>query len=265
MKRFSALLAALLLLCALAVPALADIAYEPDDSFFRHHNCDYEHRRWFTSGAEGYVVVYKSPVGASAGVLPNGLGFWVNYTYDGEWGQIDYDADDPADADRHNCVSGWVKLADMVVDYDYRSFEADHASEFTESEERLEAERGSAVFCYKYPGSGIVSDKLKADWAESDAPWFSSIFTDSAGRRWGYVGYYCGHRNLWICLDDPGNPELPADENFHEVPTVAAAAGDVLAAAQKSAAGPNLYLYAGIGGVIVIAAAVLIAVLRKKK
>jgi len=37
---------------------------------------------------------------------------------------------------------------------------------------------------------------------------FTDIYTDDAGLRWGYVGYYMGHRNGWACLDDPISEQL---------------------------------------------------------
>ena len=271
MKRLFTALLALMLLCALAVPALADVAYEPDDRFYKHHagDCKYEHRSYFTNGADGCVLAYGSPTGDAEAVLPNGLGFWIYYTYDrlGErWGYLEYDPDDPASHENwRDCVPGWVKLADMTADYDYRAFEAEHGSEISAADVRLEASRGSTVFCYKYPGSGLVTDKIKVDWVTVDGPSFTRVFTDSAGRDWGYIGYYCGYRNIWVCIDDPCNPELPPDENYRAVNTVPAAAAGVMEAALSEAKRPTAYLYAGAAGVAVIAAAVLVFAIRRKK
>ena len=268
MKRFFTALLALLLLCALAAPALADIAYEPDDRFYKHHagDCKYENRSWFTNGADGYVLVYGSPTGDAEAALPNGVLYHVYYTYQDEWGYVEYDPDDPANRENwKNYVPGWVKLADMTADYDYRAFAAEHKDEYAETDVQLEVSKGSTVFCYKYPGSGIVTDKIKADWAPSEAPIFSSIFTDPAGRDWGFLGYYCGYRNIWVCIDDPGNPELPPDENYRAVNTVPVAAAGVMESALSAAKRPTAYLYAGAAGVIVIAAAVLVVAIRRKK
>ena len=267
MKRFFTALLALMLLCALTVPVLADVAYEPDDAFFRRHSgeCRHENRAYYTNGAEGYVLVYGSPTGSAEAALPNGHTYWVYYTYGDEWGQLEYHPDDPDSENWREFVSGWVKLADMTADYDYRAFAAEHSGEFVETDVRLETSYGSTVFCYKYPGSGIVTDKIKADWSPADAPGFSSIFTDPAGREWGYVGYYCGYRNIWICIDDPTDPELPPDENHRTVNTAPVAAAGAMDAALSAAKRPTAYLYAGAAGVVVIAAAVLVFVIRKKK
>ena len=37
---------------------------------------------------------------------------------------------------------------------------------------------------------------------------FSTLYTDGNGLRWGYVGYYMGRRDSWVCLDDPMNDRL---------------------------------------------------------
>ena len=166
MKRFFSALLLLLLMISLAAPALADVAYEPDDSFYRHHagDCKSENRSYYTNGAEGYVLVYGSPTGSAEAVLPNGLSFWIYYTYDRldeRWGYLEYDPDDPANRENwKNYVPGWVKLAEMTADYDYRAFAAEHKDEYAETDVQLEVSKGSTVFCYKYPGSGIVTDKI---------------------------------------------------------------------------------------------------------
>ena len=267
MKRFFTALLALMLLCALTVPVLADVAYEPDDAFFRRHSgeCRHENRAYYTNGAEGFVLVYGSPTGDAEAALPNGYNYWIYYTYKDEWGYLEYDPDDPDSENWREFVSGWVKLADMTADYDYRAFDAEHGSEISEADVRLEAPRSSTVFFYKYPGSGIVTDKIKVDWVTVDGPSFTRVFTDSAGRDWGYIGYYCGYRNIWVCIDDPCNPELPPDENYRAVNIVPVAAAGVMESALSAAKRPTAYLYAGAAGVVVIAAAVLVFVIRKKK
>lgn len=265
MKRiFSAVL--LLILClSLAAPALADVAYAPQDSFWEHHSrdCVYEDRCYYTNGEDGYVLVYGSPAGKAEDVLPNGLRLYISYSYNGEWGCVEYDRDDPVGGSWKNYASGWIKMSGLTADYDYRAFAAEHSGEYTEINVILPMEN-EPVYTYKYPGSGEVYEELDPQWARDDL-YFSSVFTDPAGRDWGFVGYYYGHRNFWVCLDDPHNDTLEPDENFRVVETVPAADADAMAAALKTAKAPTLYLYAGAFGVAVIAAAVLAAVLRKRK
>lgn len=255
------------LVSGLALPASADIAFEPNDSFYKSHsgNCHYEDRTYHANGPEGYVLIYTSPKGSAESALPNATAVYVSYTYnDGEWGCIEYDPEAPGSGNWQNNVSGWVKMADMICDYDDIAFLEEHEAELTEAERTLTIEPDDTVYCYKYPGSGIVTDTLVGAWASGPLG-FSTIFVDSAGREWGHLGYFRGYRDCWICLDDPTNDALAPDENFHSYDFVPAASASDLNAAVKSAASQNVYVYAGAAGVVVIAAAVLAAVLRRKK
>lgn len=267
MKRFFSTVLAMLLLAALAVPALADVAYMPPDNFLEKHmeDCNHENRTWYTNGEEGYVLVYSTPTGGAEVAVPNGLGYSVSWTYDnGKWGCIEYDPQDPS-VSMWGGASGWVKMEEMTAAYDARAFDEDHAAEYKTTEPvALEVPPDGTIYGYKYPGSGIVVDKLGGDWA-NDPLEFTTLFTDPAGRDWGYIGYYRGHRNFWVCLDEPDNPRLEADENFKEAVTIPAAEPAVMEAAMKGAKMPTAYLYAGAAGVVVIAAAVLFAAIRKKK
>ncbi len=265
MKRcLSALLAAVLLL-GLSVSALADVAFEPNDNFYARHRseCRYESRSYYTNGAEGFVLVYGSPVGEARDALPNGTLIHIYYTYDdGAWGQTEY-RDGSAD-DGSSRRAGWVRMSDMVVDYDSRAFYEEHADEFFIKEATLTPRADAVIYGYKYPGSGIVVDELDGAWAV-DELYFKELFTDSAGREWGPVGYYYGRRDFWVCLDDPFNGTLEADENYHEVRTVPAGTQEAAADALRAARAPTLYLYAGAAAVVVLAAAVLTAALWRKK
>ena len=271
MKRTCCFLLALLLTMALAAPALADIAYEPRDDFYEKHrkDCDYENRVWYTNGGEGYVTVYGSPTGGAKTAIANGVSFYVSYTYDvGRWGCIEYDPDTQQNAFQ-NTVSGWVKMEEMVCDYDSRAFVEDHADELVVGERSLQPdpEAGEALYTYTYPGSGIVRTTMNVNNIGREEIRFSQVFTDPAGRDWGYCGYHYGIRELWVCLDDPYNGELEADENFVDPLATMTPVADPSAveAAARAAGLPSAYLIAGIGGVVVIAAAVLTAVIRKKK
>ena len=265
MKRFFFVLLAAVLLLGLSISALADVAFEPDDSFYARHRseCQYENRSYYTSGAEGYVLVYASPVGEARDSLPNGTCIRIYYTYDdGAWGQTEYRSDASSSGDARS--SGWVRMSDMVVDYDSRAFYEEHADEFSMKEASLRPRLDAVIYGYKYPGSGIVVDELDGAWAR-DELYFKEIFTDPAGREWGQIGYYYGRRDFWVCLDDPFNGALEPDENYHEVHTVPAASAEAAADALRAAKAPTLYLYAGAAAVVILAGAVLFIALRRKK
>ena len=308
MKRLFSLLLLAALLCALTAPAAADVAYLPRDDFIEKHwsDCKYENRWYYTNGAEGYVLAYKSPESSEATPLPNGGKYYISNVYKNKWGVLEYDKDTLENSMVNGSVSGWVKMSDMVADYDNEAFMADHQKELVYEHTALESvtlelDADKTVYLYKYPGSGIVQLEVEHDWMRETVNMFSALFTDPAGRLWGYCAYHYGWRDFWICIDDPHNGALPPDENCvsvvtrpaagaptetpaeatepTEAPTPAetpapagktveltpAADGATLQQAAKDHRGSGPYLAAGGAGVVVIAAAVLVAALRKKK
>ena len=44
---------------------------------------------------------------------------------------------------------------------------------------------------------------LGCDFSGEIVFFFLQTFTDDSGRKWGYVGYHMGLRDVWVCLDDP--------------------------------------------------------------
>ena len=304
MKRFGFLPLLLALCCLLAAPAAADVAYMPRDSFLEKHwdECRYENRWYYANGAEGYVLAHKTPDSAEATPLPNGGKYYVSNVYKGEWGVLEYDGDTLENKLWNDSVCGWVRMSDMVADYDCDAFMADHRRELTDGGAELEFTAGQNVACYKYPGSGEVTATLEGAHVRGTLS-FSTLFTDPAGRQWGYCGYYYGYRDLWVCLDDPFSEALPPDENCVTVVTAPAAppqteppapaetdapaqtqapaqtpepAGktveltppaddETMKQAAKENRGSGPFLAAGAAGVTVVAAAVLIKELRKKK
>lgn len=264
MNRILSFFLLILALFSLTMPVFADIAYVPEDDFYRRHAEDsrYENRVWLVNGANGYALVYSSPTGKPEGILSNGERYLVNYIYE-NWGHLEYFPENCDTSDWRNRISGWVNLRDMTRDYDYRSFDADHSSEYEQKERELSVSSSNTIYGYKYPGSGVVVDEL-GSWRSSDL-FFSMIYTDSEGREWGFLGYYMGSRNYWICLDDPCNNLLPADENSRSLDIIPPASAEEMKDALKKAITPTYYLYVGAGSIVVIAAAVLIAMLLQKK
>ena len=299
MKRLFSLLLLIALLCAPVLPAAADVAYMPRDNFLEKHwdDCRYESRWYWTNGAEGYVLAHKTPDSKEATPLPNGGKYYISNIYKGEWGVLEYDPDTLANDLDNTSVSGWVKMSEMTADYDNRAFMADHAGELVSETAGLAWDEPDNVFTYKYPGSGVVLEELERGWFGGEDIVFDTLFTDPAGRRWGYCPYLYAHRDFWVCLDDPYNGALPPDENCvtivtkppaapapapteapkpAETPAPAEAPGKTLvltppaddAALQQAAKdnrGSGPYIAAAGAAAVVVAAAVLIAALRKKK
>lgn len=249
---------------ALSLSAYADIAYEPADNFYEKHRdeCSYENRWYITNGAEGCVVVYSSPTGDAKAVIPNGVEFYVSYTFDGEWGCIEYDPDTLEHA--YDRSSGWVKMADMVPRYDSICFRNDHEGEFVSEEVSIELSGDDEMLGYRYPGSGIVTNTIKDYSGSGESLTFSETYTDAEGRRWGYVGYFYGQRNFWICLDEP-YAELAAGAEFTEPEIIPAAGEKDMKDTLRAESPVGTYAIAGAVGAVVIAAAVIAYIIIKKK
>jgi hypothetical protein len=211
MKRFLILLFSLFLMLSLGMTALADVIYEPEDDFFEKHRdeCYYENRVYIASGEAGFAAVKKNPTSdKTVEELPNGEEVYVSYIWglEGGWGLMD--------------GTGWISMKELTVKYDSLSFEQEHGREFLYPEEAefLDLEGCSRVLLWEYPGDAGPSYTMSE--AGEDAWWgwppeemsFNTIYEDAEGRRWGYVNYYYGIRDFWVCLSDPAGTSLAGAE-----------------------------------------------------
>lgn len=204
----SVLLAAAML--ALALPAAADVIFEPENAFYEKHRdeCEYEDRTYETAGYDGSVTVWDAPNGTVLSEQPNGDRFPVLYRWHGkteDWGYIE-------------SLDGWVPMDDLSLVYDSRQFMLDHDAEIVTGDP-APVDFDSAVL-YRYPG-GPAGGTLQED--EDYLPFselFTTLYTDESGLRWGYVSYYMGHVNAWVCLDDAQNEHL----DTNAIPTEPSAA-----------------------------------------
>ena len=87
---------------------------------------------------------------------------------------------------------------------------------------------------------------------------FSTLYTDGNGQRWGYVGYYMGRRNGWVCLDDPLNEQL--DTDIVPVEPSAAQLRGTPTAAPGAAQWQPLAL---AGGLVVLVVVITLLVIRR--
>ena len=264
MKKTLHLLLSLLCCAALLAPAaLADVIWEPEDDFYAAHRdeCEYLYRRYAANGPEGYLTLWKSPGStAQAANLPNGEVLsctWLYTAPGGElWGGAEYDGD-----------WGWFKVGETAVVPDYLSFEEAHGSEFVPYDSAFDhAFDGlETVTLWTFPGSGEIEyDQCPARWFTdnvSPADAFQHCYTDGEGRFWGFTGYVMGTRNVWVCLSDPANTELPAvDEAVMTGP-------DLVPAAEEIPAPVNVVPWAAVVLVVLVVAgtAVLIPLVCKRK
>lgn len=253
-KRLFTILLTLCMMVLLLPVASADVIFEPEDAFYESHreDCDYVSRSFTANGPDGRVIVYHSPENAArVTTMENGEVCWISFVYtapDGlRWGYLE----EP---------SGWIPMDYLVVVYDYISFAEEFGDRIVSGQGNLHDYTGCEVFFWSYPGSeSCTAVEIDGDYA----PEYGPIFVDDGGRTWGCCGYYFGHRNFWICLDDPTADydtlyaELPPQQVTH--PNVTAPAGDI------TPNGGSGILFATIAVIAVVAATALILRSMKKK
>lgn len=198
-RRFFALTLALAMIFALALTAHADVIYMPVDTFFDSHmgDCEYVNRSYIANGPGGKVTFYTSPENSTLeGTVPNGEYVYVSYIYtapDGlRWGCAElWD-------DWKTTLDGWVPMDYLVKIYNSTDFWNEFGDRITDEGGML-SPSAEPVYFWSYPGS----ESMEADMAleEEYLPEYWGTFVDDAGRKWGYIGYYMGIRDCWVCLD----------------------------------------------------------------
>lgn len=265
MKKIVSVIACLLLLAALAAPALADVIWLPEDSFYESHidECVRVESRY---EAQRDTVVQKSPTDSRAtGQIAAGEVVYVYFDWNG-WGYVEHwDG---------GAVDGWLDLGAFRRLYDASDFLAEHGAELTDASGVVSREEAPLICLWPYPGARAPWDTLDSamfDWAEED-PAYDRTWTDADGRVWGEVGYYYGSRG-WVCLDAPGDDTLPAlapyyaDETDAPGEAAAAPSAESAAPAEPAPGGPDLPVLAIVlvAAVVVLTAAAIVLLTRRKK
>jgi len=225
-RKLPALALALLLTFALALPVRADVMWEPiGDSFYEDHHeqCQYVDRSYLANGPQGYVTLRRSPQSAEEVYnVPNSSPLYVGYRWTAadntEWCVCEYAIQN---GDGWDWKEGWAPLTELSLIYDYLCFAEDHEAEFKDYDGSGDAL--TEVCLYSYPG-GVFKDTLTEEREyQPFSEAFQNLYTDEAGRRWSFLGYYMGRQNAWACLDDPLNEEL----GVAEVQSAAAVRGEL--------------------------------------
>lgn len=104
-------------------------------------------------------------------------------------------------------------------------FAGEHKDEIKHEDAEVDAAKGAGdtIIFYDYPGSERKAFDLSLGAFGSDKITVDTTYTDGEGRRWGFIGYWYGYRNLWISLDDPTVEVPPAAEQPAPVSTGAPA------------------------------------------
>ena len=276
MKRILTCVLTLAMVLMLAVPAGADVLWEPfGNRFYENHrnDCDYLGRQFCANSPEGFITLWNAPGGSSvAAQYENGTKLWIYWVYE-DWG----------------CASnweggaesiGWVPMADMELVYDYSSFAEEYADRITPYAGEFANYSGNAAGAafYEYPGAPDVKRYMPMDeqlpvkenlmGTTEFGSYIQSVFVDENGLTWGFVSYMYGRLNGWFCMDDPegdGDPygqteEVPSVFPQREVGTAE------LTAPQTPQLPARSYLpYVLVGAVAGVTAVLLLVFFKKKK
>lgn len=262
--RAAALLLAALLLAAAAPAAVADVIWEPQNSFYEQHRdqCAYHGRNYLTNGEKGSVTVWEDPDSArKVATIANGNKFFVHFAYEGDsgWGLVEFSLED-GKVLAGAALAGWIRMEDLALIRDARAFAQDHQEEFYIYEGDYSALAGGEVLLWTYPGSGQQAGSL-ADAAQLR---FDHAYIDTNGREWGYVGYYLGTRDVWVCLSAPRDANLPADGPAQPA-LHTPAPGQEIENVLHSQGNATLLLAGGLVAAVVVGTALLIRRAYKKK
>lgn len=263
-KRVFSLLLALILL-SLANPAYADVIYEPEDRFYQNNyqNCEYLGRSFFTNGKDGYVSIYRSPDSdAILDVASNGDRIYVSFTYDNDktlWGVVQYTID--ADGKLLNAYSGdattgWIMMDELHLIYDASSFYDAHENKFYAYTGEGIKSGQDEIILWTFPCSGEIAGHMP----EAESYLFQIAYKDQDGREWGHISYHFGMRNVWVCLSDPANKDIPPVE----YETVSLTPPSASPAPSASLSSTTILLIVLIA-LLVIVTVVLIPVLLKRR
>ena len=177
---------------------------EYNDDFYMRYRAHIRNlkRTFIVSSENAYVSVKDGPdLKNEIARLEKGESVFIDYSclYDGEfWGFLSVPDSSPA-------LFGWVRLNEFLVLYDYVAFIEDNIDDFFSFYINTDTE---VVIAWQWPGSGVPLWTVEgADLGVSNITFY---YRDADGRVWGFIRHLYGGGNIWVCLTDPVNPDIPA-------------------------------------------------------
>ncbi len=209
MKKLIPLALALVMLLSLSLTAHADVIWEPfGDSFYDSHREDFTYCGYtaYANSPEGVTQTYKKPGGAKGDTIQNGESVYIQHSYTGDdgntWALLTENV--------------YVPMEHLLDRYDSEFFDDHPEIVSADSGERpditVDMPKGTPILTWTYP-RGLYTQSENY-WDEDILSGCASFYTDDEGLVWGYIGYWYGHRNLWICLSDYNNPDLAEPEIY---------------------------------------------------
>jgi hypothetical protein len=218
MKKCAFILITVCFLLISAFVAYADLVAKPNNDFFNQYSneCVYLGRSFYVNGADGFVQVRNEPGSNRGGPkIKNGEIVYMEYSclYRGEfWGLVSSYQNKQAESQK---LFGWIKIdGQLLVMYDYVAFEEDYFEDFyTYKGNYAEIKNTRAAVAWPWPGADAPLWTIE-DLNTTNFRVFHA-YRDEKGREWGFVTYLYDSPNIWICLSDPLNCDIPA---FHPAP-----------------------------------------------
>ena len=205
---FTLILAGLMFVPAFS--AYADVVVEPENDFYSKNwqNIVPLDRMFQVEASSGSASIKKEP-GARTDIaqVENGETIYVSHSclYNGEfWGLTSVYLESEQKWSR----DGWIRVDDLLVKYDYIAFAEEHYEELYAYEGDIE-EIKSAGAALVWPWPGAEAPLWRLEEFDIDKLWIYTAYKDNAGREWGFVSYLYGSQNIWVCISDPINPEIP--------------------------------------------------------
>lgn len=205
MKKLLRIFLALTTLLTLSLTAYADVIWEPiDDSFYEKHQDSFTYAGFhaYTNGESGETDFYAKPGKASVGVLENGLIIYIQHIYTDDsgkqWALITDDV--------------YIPMDQLLNRYD-NEFLEEHPQAFdTPSPTSFSIPQDAPLLLWTYPHGRYTAEQNH--WGEDILSGMSAFYVDENGLIWGYIDYWYGHWNAWICLSNYNDPALAEPEHF---------------------------------------------------
>ena len=208
-----------IMLISTAGRARADVMIEPDNDFWRRNTDKMVSmvHNFYANGEAGYVIFVAEPnIVRESFSVSNGEIIYITYTYTDDagviWGVTERNT---GNADRTDWKSGWVKMSELQVIYDsYIFYDENKDSFLNRTFNAADYYTDGDFIVWTWPGSGVIEQVIRENLiADGELPidvMGETIYIDSDGREWGHAAYLYGSRDVWICLTELSNNEIPA-------------------------------------------------------